>query len=184
MNSTTNLAASGRGSGVSTPELVEALLTRAQSQIEQETHRQIAIARARFARPAEIPVSDLVSDVVVRAAEADASSDIQKAVYCLACGYPAPQLSGRMWMERPAADTDKPELLLVTPADYAGPQLRAFPIWWIGERFQCPECGLILNGEHLEPAGLPQRTRLRGGLSGSEDASAPTIHDDHVSESR
>jgi hypothetical protein len=105
-------------------ELVEALLIRAQSQIEQETHQRIAIARARFARLAEIPVSDLVSDVAARAAEADASNDIKKAVYCVACGYPAPRLSGNMWMERPAADTSTPELLLVTLTDYANPEFR------------------------------------------------------------
>jgi hypothetical protein len=165
-------------------ELVEALLIRARGQIEDEAHRRIAIARARLARLAEIPVSDLVSAVAVRAAEADASSDIKKAVYCVACGYPTPQLKGHIWMELPAADTDKPELLPVTPAAYADPELRAFPIWWIGEHFQCPECELTLDAEHLEPAALPQTYRMRAGLSGSEDANAPAIHDHSVSESR
>lgn len=165
-------------------ELVEALLIRARGQIEDEAHRRIAIARARLARLAEIPVSDLVSAVAVRAAEADASSDIKKAVYCVACGYPDPQLKGHIWMELPAADTDKPELLPVTPAAYADPELRAFPIWWIGEHFQCPECELTLDAEHLEPAALPQTYRMRAGLSGSEDANAPAIHDHSVSESR
>jgi hypothetical protein len=149
-------------------ELAEALIARAQSQTEQETHRRIATARARFARFAEIPVSDLASDVAARAAEADASSDIRKAVYCVACGYPVPRLSGRMWMDRPAADIDDPELPLMTVADLADPVFTASPadtcIWWTGERFECPQCGLTLNAEHLEPAGLPQRTRfLRGG---------------------
>lgn len=165
-------------------ELVETLLARAQSQTEQEAHRRIAIARARFARLAEIPVPDLVSEIAARAAEADASSDIRKAAYCRACGYPSPRLSGRMWMERSAADSDKPELVPVATGDFADPGLRAYPIWWIGEGFQCPQCGLTLNAEHLEPAGLPEITRLRSGRSGSEAASASAIHDDHGTESR
>jgi hypothetical protein len=130
-------------------ELVEALIARAQSQTEQEVHRRIAIARARFARLAEIPVPDLVSDVAARTAEADVSGDIRKAAYCRACGYPSPQVSGRMWMERSTADADKPELLAVAAGDFADPGLRAYPIWWIGEGFQCPECALTLDAEHL-----------------------------------
>jgi hypothetical protein len=165
-------------------ELVEALLARAQSQTEQEAHRRIAIARARFARLAEIPVPDLVSDVAARAAEADASGDIRKAAYCRACGYLSPHVPGRMWMERSTTDADKPELVPVAAGDFASPGLRPYPIWWIGEGFQCPECGLTLDAKHLEPVGLPQIFRVRGGRSGSEDANAPAIHDDHISESR
>jgi 5-methylcytosine-specific restriction protein A len=59
-------------------ELVQALLSRAQGKVEQETHRQIVLARARYARANEISVSDLLSDVAERAAEAKASSDIRK----------------------------------------------------------------------------------------------------------
>lgn len=130
-------------------ELVEALIARAQSQTEQEAHRRIAIARDRFARLAEIPVPDLVSDVAARAAEADASGDIRKAA-----------------------------------GHFADPGLRAYPIWWIGEGFQCPECALTLDAEHLEPVGLPQIFRVRSRRSGSEDDANPTaIHDDHVTES-
>jgi len=165
-------------------ELVEALIARAQSQTEQEAHRRIAIARARFAQLAEIPVPDLVSDVAARAAEADASGDIRKAAYCRACGYPSPQVSGRMWMERSAADADEPELLPVAAGDFADPGLRAYPIWWIGEGFQCPECALTLDAEHLEPVGLPQIFRVRSRRSGSEDDANPTaIHDEHVNKS-
>jgi hypothetical protein len=155
-------------------DLVEALITRAQSQIEKETHRRIAVARARLARLAEIPVSDLVSDVAARAAEADASSDIQKAVYCVACGYPTPQVPARMWMERAAAGTDEPELV---PVFFEDPEFRGSradnSIWLICERFKCPECKLELSSEQLEPAGLPQKIRWGVGLSGSKDASAP-----------
>ncbi|WP_345360588.1 hypothetical protein [Actinoallomurus liliacearum] len=165
-------------------ELVEALLTRARNQIEQEAHRRIAVARARFARLAEIPVSDLVSAVAARAAEADASSDIRKAVYCLACGYAAPRLSGRTWMERTAADTDEPEWVPVSPLHPESWTSRSdSPVWWIGEHFECPECELTLDSEHLEPAGLPRKVGLGGGSSGSDDANAPVIRDDRISES-
>jgi hypothetical protein len=75
-------------------ELVEALIARAQSQTERETNQRIAIARARFARLAQIPVHDLASDVAACAAEADGSTEIRKAVYCPACGWPTPKLSG------------------------------------------------------------------------------------------
>jgi hypothetical protein len=87
---------------------------------------------------------------------------------------------------RPAAETDKPELLLVPLGHYADPDFHAshadIPICWIGEHFECPQCELTLNAEHLEPAGLSRMIHLRGGVSGSEGAIVPAIHDDHVSE--
>ena len=157
-------------------ELVETLVIRAQSQTEQEAHRRIAIARARFARLAEIPVPDFVSDVAARAAEADASSDIRKAAYCRACGYPSPHCR-RMWMERPAADTDKPELLEVTPGGLRGPWVPCLPPLVDQRRLPVPRMRVGPDAERLEPAGLPQSTRVRGGRSGSEAANAPAIHE-------
>ena len=166
-------------------ELVAALIIQAQSQAGQEAHQRIAVVRARFARLAEIPVSDLASDVAARAAEANGSTDFRKTVFCPACGWATPKMPGRMWMEVPAAGIGKPEPSLVPFADGENPWARKdVPLWFVGEYFQCPQCELTLDAEHMEAVNLPRRHRLRDGPSDSADASAPAAQDDHASEPR
>jgi hypothetical protein len=54
-------------------------------------------------------------------------------------------------MELPIAGTDRSELSLVPVADDENAWARRdISLWFVGEHFQCPECGLTLDAEHLE----------------------------------